>query len=339
MLALLLIACQPITTPDALNDRLAAVIERRLNGPLSDAGFAATIVDGDVRLAEHVRGETSPGGAPFSAQTLVPMASATKILTTVVTLQLVEEGALDLDDTVAGFAPDLPATLHPLTVRDLLRHADGLAEAWDHPAWPPADDTFAAHAALAADLPLRFPTGHRQRYGNSGFVVLGHLIEAVEGEPFEEVVAARIFRPLGMETSDFSHSGRELPGFDRAVFTRRGERVALDYRRPDVAIGAWVASLDDAARLAAALADGRLLDADTFTTVADGVGREGFGLGFVVHHRADTTALEHSGGQSTLIAAWPDEGLAFAAASNVAEGTVLDTAFSAFDLGFAWARR
>lgn len=155
-----------------------------------------------VRYADDNRTEL-PADAqrPMTPETIVDIASLSKLFTAIVVLQLVEDGELGLDEPVADHLPRFAAGgKGSVTVRQLLTHTGGLPaglQLWeDH-------DTIAERrdAALAVDL-VATP-GTTRIYSDLGFITLGELAETVTGRGLDELVAARITEPLGMADTGY----------------------------------------------------------------------------------------------------------------------------------------
>lgn len=167
--------------------------------------------------------------------------SITKLFTATAVLQLHERGLLDIDAPVREYlgdelAIDEPAG-RPITARDLLRHGSGLgnpsvwalARPWPEPR-PPCRELlaqlFAAHGRK-----LRYMPGRGQRYSNLGYLVLGRLVEVVDGRSYEDYVAQEILDVLGMTRSGFdwgpllddAATGHSRKG---ELFTRLAKRKA-----------------------------------------------------------------------------------------------------------------
>jgi CubicO group peptidase (beta-lactamase class C family) len=155
-------------------------------------------------------------GAPAAAGTVYPWFSMTKLATATAVLQLCERGLLDLDAPVgAYYAPfrDLrPAEWAArATVRHLLSHSVGLANPLPIRWVRPTDAPALAPGPFIADLlarhgRLRSAPGARAAYSNLGYLVLGEVIAAVTGRPYQDYIRAHILAPLGMTRTDFAYS-------------------------------------------------------------------------------------------------------------------------------------
>lgn len=196
-----------------------------------------------------------------TADTLFQLCSVTKPMTAAVTLGLVEDGLLGLDEPVATYLPELAltdsGTRDRLTLRHLLSHTSGLAGEWhgDLAEYGAGDD---ALARLIADYPQLIqyaPLGAYWGYCNPGYWLTGRLIEAVTGASFEAAMRARLLAPLGMNETLFraeKTAGRDValphnPGPD-------GQSPIPDFSFPRArtASGGVLAGVRDVLRFAAA---------------------------------------------------------------------------------------
>jgi CubicO group peptidase (beta-lactamase class C family) len=143
------------------------------------------------------------GAANADPEALFQVGSVTKVMTAVLVLQHVERGDIGLDDPVADhlddFRLDPPEVTRQVTVRHLLTHTCGIDRADDFSDTGSGDDAVARYVAeVIAGAPLIHPPGERWSYCNAGYVVLGRLVEVLDGRPWDDALAARIFAPLGM---------------------------------------------------------------------------------------------------------------------------------------------
>lgn len=241
---------------------------------------------------------TSGADRPLDAATQFRVGSVTKTLTAVAVLQARDDGLLDLDDPLSGHL-DTPAH-GDLTIRRLLSHTSGLqrepfGDVWDTLDIPAAGEALAGLAK--ADRVLA--PARRFYYSNLGFALLGLVVASRRGGRWEELVADRILRPLGLADTTAQRTERAATGYLVDAYS--------DHARPEppVDMGAigpaaqlW-STASDMARWAAFLADpaavdpkGKVLAADTVEemcfplTVRDQeVWRSGFGLGLILTPR------------------------------------------------------
>lgn len=144
---------------------------------------------------------------PIDAKTNFRLASVTKQFTATAIMLLVRDGKLTYDTTLPQIFPDFLYG-HNVTVRRILNHTSGLRdyeELMEHAnkRWSAEDQiTDADVYDLLRQAPgPKFPPGTKWSYSNSGYVMLGLIVAKVSGKPFDEFLAERIFRPLGMKNT------------------------------------------------------------------------------------------------------------------------------------------
>src|SRR6476659_2799815 len=142
------------------------------------------------------------------------IASVSKQFTATAVMLLVDRGKLSLDDPLTKFFPGFPDYGRKITVKHLLIHTSGLPE---YEKLIPAgttlqlDDLDVLHLLMDTKEPL-FAAGGRFEYSNSGYSLLGLIVESVSQKPFHEFVASEVFRPLGMNDSVLFQRGlNEVP--------------------------------------------------------------------------------------------------------------------------------
>jgi D-alanyl-D-alanine carboxypeptidase len=157
----------------------------------------AVMREGKLVLAQGCGQAHVEWSAPATPETVYLLGSVTKTFTAAAIMLLVEEGKLGLQDRVTTILPDLPATWDNITVWHLLTHTCGIKDVHNAPT-SPTEHTPEAWMRVVADLPLEFEPGDRWTYTNSGYLLLGLILETVSGKPCRDVLAERIFQPLGM---------------------------------------------------------------------------------------------------------------------------------------------
>jgi D-alanyl-D-alanine carboxypeptidase len=242
------------------------------------------VVSGSADLAAD---RATRAGDRFAIQ------SITKPMVAAAVLSLVADGRLALDDTVQDVLPDLLSQGPRITVEDLLSHRSGLYDAQD-PDLPPLDawtPTTLVEVALAH--PLDFRPGTSGAYSNTGYEVLGLILEGVTGRPLDEVLQTLVFDPAAM--SDTTLGGAyPVQGY-------AGSRPLDDPYLPIVrASGGVVSTVTDVDRFFTALWGGELFDRSLVAAMIEPRGIVGpwgmdYGLG-VWHHRAGCgNAIGHKG--------------------------------------------
>jgi CubicO group peptidase (beta-lactamase class C family) len=177
------------------------------------------VLSGSEPWAEPVgRFTYEPDAAEVTADTVYDLASLTKVLaTTAAAMLLWERGRLPLDLPVVELLPEFSvsdphdALRSRVTVRMLLDHSSGL------PGYVRLFECVSGrHAMIEACLhqPLTADPGTRAEYSDLGFILLGHLLEQISGEPLDRFCAREIFAPLGMRSTEFSplaHKSHRIP--------------------------------------------------------------------------------------------------------------------------------
>lgn len=189
--------------------------------PGREPGAAVLVVRGGRAVYEKGFGVTDlRTSRPIDARTNFRLASVTKAFTAAAVMLLVRDGKLRYEDRLTNFFPDFPEYGRDVTVRRLLEHTSGIPDYEDlMPAADPAVPAEEAQIKDAAVLELlerpgkgKFAPGARWSYSNSGYVVLGLVVEKASGRPFAEFLRERIFVPLKMSgTVAYERGGSTVP--------------------------------------------------------------------------------------------------------------------------------
>lgn len=275
---------------------------------------------------------------PMREDTSLRLGSITKQFTGTAIMMLVDEGKLAVSDPITKFLPDYPTHGKVITVEHLLTHTSGIVSYTSKPDFRAGMareltvqqmiDTFKNH-------PLEFEPGTRFAYNNSGYFLLGAIIEKVSGMPYAKFVEQRIFVPLDMAQT--AYEGYERGPTMRAAGhskTQKGYEPspALSMSQP-YAAGSLVSNVDDLARWDAAIASGKLLKpaswARAFTPykLADGK-LTGYGYGWSVGTLRGSPSVGHGGGIngfSTYAVRLPEQKVYVAVLTNLDGGMVAPT--------------
>jgi CubicO group peptidase (beta-lactamase class C family) len=144
----------------------------------------------------------------------IQLGSMGKMFTAVAICQLAEAGKLSFDDKLIKFLPDYPnrAVAEKVTIHHLLTHTSGLGDFFSKPEYEAAKErlrTSWEYIVFYAGDALAFEPGTDEKYSNSGFMVLGPIIERTSGLGYSDYVRQHIFRPAGMENSGYNDDGDE----------------------------------------------------------------------------------------------------------------------------------
>jgi CubicO group peptidase (beta-lactamase class C family) len=208
---------------------------------------------------------------PNTPETRFRIGSITKTFTALIALMLVEDGELDLHEPIATYLPDYRRdTGELITLHHLLTHSSGLRGEID--AVPGGEIVPFARADINklvqkyAMEDLEFEPGTRVRYSSTGVTLIGHLIETVTGQSFEDLLQARVLEPAGMSSSGLA-SDREVVAYFATGYHRtiRGPRRATPVRQLYYSSAGMYSTVRDLFAYDQALRDGRLLSPELIT--------------------------------------------------------------------------
>ena len=298
----------------------------------SDGPGAALIVvqDGKPVLRKGYGLAEIELGVPIRPEMVFRVGSVTKEFTSACILMLAEQGKLKLDDDITKYLPDYPAGGRKITIEQLLTHTSGIHSYTDDADLlgrrMREDLTLPQLIASFQSAPFDFEPGARWHYDNSGYVLLGAILEKVTGKKYAELVAEMIFRPLGMKDTRYGDDAPIIPGrVDGYQKTPAGIVNApfLSMTQPFSA-GAIVSTADDLARWQAALDAGTILTPEsrkkmwTPVVLPDGTPTR-YGYGWDMWSYEGHRVVEHGGGINGFQTAnmrWPNDRLYVAVLSN-----------------------
>jgi D-alanyl-D-alanine carboxypeptidase len=305
----LLAGCSP-AAGDGSRDTLLAEIDSIVEFTMAatDApGMSVAVVRGRDTLALKGYGMANlEQGSPMTDRMVFHLGSVTKPFTAAAVLKLVEEGRLRLDTTLGEVVSGYVGPGRSVTVEQLLNHTSGI------PTYTRAGSGFwelrqqslsyDEMLALFADEPLEFEPGSGFAYNNSGYYLLGVVIERVTGETYADHLARTQLQPLALANT--RHCGKPGPGPSRVQdYERRmgrpvpAERLAVEKAGGD---GALCGTARELVRWVRALAGGKILGDSTYRrmsspTVAGGT-RHPYGLGLQILEAGRYTGVGHNGG-------------------------------------------
>ncbi len=244
-------------------------------------GLTIGVVRGaDTLLLRGYGWADSAARRPASAETVYRIGSITKQFTSAAVLQLVQQNKLALDDTLGRFLPRYPQWGR-VTIRQLLGHTSGIPSYTGNATWakrmaePFAPDSLLAFVARDT---FDFAPGAGYRYNNTGYFLLGQVLERVTGTPYAELLRTRMFAPLGMRGATYCPDEPAGPThaapYDRTpAGNAPAQRISMT---TPYAAGSLCLSVPDFLRWQAALTSGRVVDTALYTrmcrsdTLSDG---------------------------------------------------------------------
>jgi D-alanyl-D-alanine carboxypeptidase len=268
---------------------------------------------------------------PLEPDMVFRLGSLTKQFTALSILMLAEQGKLGLQDEITKFLPDYPTQGRKITVEHLLTHTSGIQSYTDMPEWLPLwrkDFTLKELIDLFKDKPMQFEPGERWAYNNSGYILLGAIIEKISGNTYEAFIDANIFKPLGMKQSYYGSAERIIPRRIPGYQMGRGGFVNAPYlsMTQPYAAGSLLSTVDDLAVWSDAVFSGKLVKKEwldkAFTPyrLKDGES-SGYGYGWFIADFGGHRSIEHGGGINgftTYEMTFPEDGLFLAILTNSA---------------------
>jgi CubicO group peptidase (beta-lactamase class C family) len=229
-----------------------------------------------------------------------------------------------VEDPVKKYLPDAPTAWDKITIFNLLTHTSGIPNFTSFPDYHDTQALPTTAEKLVArfrDKPLEFQPGERWNYSNSGYVLLGYLIEKISGESYERFVQENIFVPLGMRDSGYDSNFAVIPR--RAAGYTRGPGGPLNAGFIDMTVphgaGALYSTTEDLLRWEQGLFGGKLLSAASLAKMTTPF-KSDYAFGLIVTTQDGHKRIYHNGGIegfNTALAYYPDDKLTVVVLSNV----------------------
>lgn len=261
---------------------------------------------------------------PHTPASKFRIGSVTKQFTAAAILLLEERGKLKVEDPVFKYIPTMPEAWKAVTVHQLLSHTSGVPSFTDQPdfkKWALLPETPAQTLAHIRDLPLDFAPGEKFKYSNTGFTLLGWIVELVSGQTYETFLRENIFTPLGMSDSGYDTSATILP--QRAAGYVPGpaglnNAPYVDMHVPHGA-GALYSTTGDLVKWTQGLFGGKLLAAASLEKMITPV-KSGYAYGLGVLTVKGRKVIQHGGGIegfNAQLANYPDSKITVVVLANV----------------------
>jgi len=262
---------------------------------------------------------------PDSPATKFRLGSVTKQFTAASILLLEERGKLKVGDPVKKYLPDAPAAWDKITIFHVLTHTAGIPNFTSFPDYPslePFPTTTEKLVARFRDKPLDFEPGEKWSYSNSGYVLLGYLIEKIGGESYGKFVQENIFTPLDMKDSGYDSNSaiieRRAAGYGRGPNGTIANAGYVDMTVPHAA-GALYSTTEDLLRWEQGLFGGKLLSAASLQKMTTAF-KSDYAFGLQVHTLNKHKVIDHNGGIegfSTMLAYYPEDKITVVVLANL----------------------
>ncbi|MBY6203517.1 serine hydrolase [Halomonas denitrificans] len=303
----LLFAAMAIAGPALADEHFADQAKKVLQSAYSsDAPGAVVVVsrDGDVVLEHAVGMADLELDVPLRPDHVFRLASVSKQYAAAGLLKLVEQGRVALDDPLSAYLPEFP--VGDVTIAQLLNHTSGIKSYTSIEGYMTSDRIRAdldtdELIAVFAEEPVDFAPGEKYAYNNSGYVLVGAVIEAVTDRPWNEYLREELLLPNGIENTDAYSDYEIVPGRVEGYDGTPDEITRTSYlsmTQPHAA-GALMATAGDVDRWQVALHNGKILGEEMYTrmiTPEGAAAEEDYGFGILSGTWFGQPALSHGGG-------------------------------------------
>ena len=266
---------------------------------------------------------------PATPLTVYRIASVTKQFTAALVLRLAERGQIDLDADIRKYLPDFDTGGRAVTVTQLLSHTSGIADLTRIPAAMAQrclDISVREVFAYISKEPFDFEPGESFRYNNSGFWLLGVIIERVTGKPYSQSIRELLLEPLGLDRTRYDEPARIVAGRARgyAVVGKELQNSECNSPTRPYASGALLSTVTDLLDWQHALFSGKVVDAALLQRMItrgtlDSGAPVPYGFGLALSEFGGARRIAHAGGIvgfSAFLSHYPEHALTIAVISN-----------------------
>lgn len=266
-----------------------------------------------------------------TATTRYRIASISKQFTAALILRLYEQGRVDLAASICNYLDNCPATWGSVSVRHLLAHNSGIPDYTEFRDFDPRQSTPTTRDELIRrfrDQPLIFAPGSAYRYSNSGYVLLGQIIENITSQPYDVVLFNEITGPLGLNDTGYDKSiNGSDPRLAKGYHSQGRSTDLIDTSTLDAA-GGMYSTIDDLFRWDRALREGRMLKPETLAMMRTPQ-LKNYGLGVMLNPLAGMNSVHHDGmasGIRTYLGNFVDNDICVIVLSNYEAADVVNIA-------------
>ena len=293
----------PPTATEAPPDP-ATEIDADLTSLTQKNAFTGSVLvarDGEVLLSKGYGLAYRAANLPNTPQTKFRICSVTKQFTAMAILILQAQGLLDVQDPVCDYLSECPAAWREIALHHLLTHTSGIPDLTEFPDYEGTKASPATPLQLIArfrDKPLAFRPGETWSYSNSGYILLGYVIEQVSGQSYEAFLQEHIFARLRMGDSGYDHNlGVIAVGYTgEGARWRKGDYIDMSV---PYAAGALYSTVEDLYRWDQALYTEQLVPQallDRMFTPFATSSLGGFGYGWIITREQGRQVVRHGGG-------------------------------------------
>lgn len=315
-------AVAPAPFPSAAIDAIAA--EARADIP----GLTIVVRKGDALFARAYGFMDAEAQIPARAEAIYQIGSISKQFTAAAILRLVEQRKLGVDDPARTYLPELDSRFDAITIRHLLNHTSGVRDYNAQLLSPYEPKTQQEIVALITSGPPLFAAGTRFLYSNSGYFLLGMILERVSSRTYEQFVRETFFAPLGLGNTSYCGASAPSPDGYLLLPNAAATRITSADMSLVYAAGAVCSTAVDLAKWNAALVSGRVVSPESYARMVNEsvpmfVGTR-YGFGLIVDRLDGRKRVWHDGsilGFMSYSAWFPDEELTVVVLTNLTDLT------------------
>jgi len=249
----------------AFGQDIATKADEYLSAWTKQGRFSGTVLiakDGKVILRKGYGMANLELGVPNSPEMIYRIGSITKSFTALAILQLQAQKKLSVTDPIAKYVPEVPQKWQQITLQQLLTHVSGIPDFTRATAYAKAEDPLRIEHAMQelAAQPLMSAPGEKFAYSNSGYILLGRLVEKVSGVSYEQYITDNILKPAGLENTAYDHV-RPILKNRASGYVFDGDHLVnagMDDMSGTHSAGALHSTVDDLYKFDQALTDGKV---------------------------------------------------------------------------------
>lgn len=261
-------ADEPATPGPDLPNQVRTYVSKQMAERHIPGISVGVVRDGSVMLTGGYGLANVELGVAATPDTVYGVLSVGKQFTAAAIMQMAEAGTVHLDEPIATCLPGMPTAWQAVTVRHLLSHTSGIPDYTDTPGFAQTirqDRSPLDVIRPVLSMALEFPPGEEWRYSNTGYYLLGMIVERVSGQPYAQYLTARIFQPVGMKATRVNDLNAVIPN-RAAGYTWWNDQLSnAEYASPTQmwAAGGVVSTVRDLATWDAALSTDTLLQSSS----------------------------------------------------------------------------
>lgn len=209
------VSAQTVTSVPT-SEQISARVNEYMNAAVKNEHFSGSILvakDGQPIISKGYGMANYELDVPNTPNTVFRLGSITKQFTATAILLLQEKGKLSVNDAICKYLENCPQTWQPVTIKNLLTHTSGVPNYTDSPDFMKTVAQAVTNEELVTrfkDKPLDFAPGEKFKYSNSGYHLLGMIIEKVSGKPYADYLQENIFAPLGMKNTGYDVTAKVI---------------------------------------------------------------------------------------------------------------------------------